>query len=60
MAGGKAAGREPEHVAYWDIVAALTTVGDMARCMPPLADTTVPISTLLSSPRAATRSFAPR
>jgi hypothetical protein len=34
----QAAGREPEHVAYWDIAAALTTVGDMARCMPPLAD----------------------
>jgi aminoglycoside phosphotransferase (APT) family kinase protein len=34
----QAAGREPENVAYWDIVAALTTVGDMAQCMPPLAD----------------------
>lgn len=33
-----AAGREPEHVAYWDVVAALTTVGDMAQCMPPLSD----------------------
>ena len=32
------AGREPEHVAYWDLVAALTTVGDMAQCMPPLLD----------------------
>jgi aminoglycoside phosphotransferase (APT) family kinase protein len=32
----QAAGREPEHVAYWDLVAALTTVGDMAQCMPPL------------------------
>jgi aminoglycoside phosphotransferase (APT) family kinase protein len=34
----QAAGREPEQVAYWDIVAALTTVGDMAQCMPPLPD----------------------
>lgn len=34
----EAAGREPEHVAYWDLVAALTTVGDMAQCMPPLLD----------------------
>jgi aminoglycoside phosphotransferase (APT) family kinase protein len=34
----QAAGREPEHVAYWDVVAALTTVGDMAQCMPPLPD----------------------
>ena len=33
-----AAGREPEQVAYWDVVAALTTVGDMAQCMPPLLD----------------------
>ena len=32
------AGRPPEHVAYWDIAAALCTVGDMARCLPPLAD----------------------
>ena len=24
--------------AYWDLVAALTTVGDMAQCMPPLLD----------------------
>ncbi|MGA8729451.1 MAG: hypothetical protein WB608_11930 [Terracidiphilus sp.] len=38
MAGGKPRGREPEHVAYWDLVAALTTVGDMAQCMPPLLD----------------------
>ena len=29
----QAAGREPEHVAYWDVVAALTTVGDMAHCL---------------------------
>ncbi len=34
----QATGREPEHVAYWDVVAALTTVGDMAECMPPLLD----------------------
>ena len=34
----QAAGREPEHVAYWDVVAALTTVGDMAQCLPPLLD----------------------
>jgi aminoglycoside phosphotransferase (APT) family kinase protein len=34
----EAAGRPPEHVAYWDVVAALTTVGDMAHCMPPLRD----------------------
>jgi aminoglycoside phosphotransferase (APT) family kinase protein len=34
----EAAGRPPEHVAYWDVVAALTTVGDMAQCMPPLLD----------------------
>src|SRR2546430_13569822 len=34
----EAAGQEPEHVAYWDLVAALTTVGDMAQCMPPLLD----------------------
>ncbi len=34
----EAAGRPPEHVAYWDLVAALTTVGDMAECMPPLLD----------------------
>lgn len=34
----QAAGQEPEHVAYWDIVAALTTVGDMAQCVPPLLD----------------------
>jgi aminoglycoside phosphotransferase (APT) family kinase protein len=34
----QATGREPEHVAYWDVVAALTTVGDMAKCMPPLLD----------------------
>jgi len=33
-----AAGREPEDVAYWDVIAALTTVGDMAHCMPPLLD----------------------
>lgn len=34
----EATGRPPEHVAYWDLVAALTTVGDMAQCMPPLLD----------------------
>jgi aminoglycoside phosphotransferase (APT) family kinase protein len=34
----QAAGREAEHVAYWDVVAALTTVGDMAQCLPPLLD----------------------
>jgi aminoglycoside phosphotransferase (APT) family kinase protein len=34
----QATGQEPEHVAYWDVVAALTTVGDMAECMPPLLD----------------------
>jgi aminoglycoside phosphotransferase (APT) family kinase protein len=34
----QATGREPAHVAYWDVVAALTTVGDMARCLPPLTD----------------------
>jgi aminoglycoside phosphotransferase (APT) family kinase protein len=34
----QASGREPEHVAYWDVVAALTTVGDMAQCLPPLLD----------------------
>ena len=34
----EAAGQEPEHVAYWNVVAALTTVGDMAECMPPLLD----------------------
>jgi aminoglycoside phosphotransferase (APT) family kinase protein len=34
----EAAGRPPEHVPYRDLVAALTTVGDMARCMPPLPD----------------------
>lgn len=32
------AGRPPEHVAYWDLVAALCTVGDMADCLPPLLD----------------------
>jgi hypothetical protein len=34
----QATGREPELVAYWDVVAALTTVGDMTECMPPLLD----------------------
>lgn len=34
----QAASRKPEHVAYWDVVAALTTVGDLAHCMPPLLD----------------------
>jgi aminoglycoside phosphotransferase (APT) family kinase protein len=34
----RATGREPEHVAYWDVVAALIMVGDMAECMPPLLD----------------------
>jgi aminoglycoside phosphotransferase (APT) family kinase protein len=34
----QAAGRRPESVAYWDVVAALCTVGDMTHCMPPLAD----------------------
>lgn len=34
----QAAGPRDEHVAYWDVVAALCTVGDMAHCMPPLAD----------------------
>jgi aminoglycoside phosphotransferase (APT) family kinase protein len=34
----QATGREPEHVAYWDLVAALTTVGDMAQCVPPVLD----------------------
>jgi aminoglycoside phosphotransferase (APT) family kinase protein len=34
----RAAGRQADHVAYWDVVAALCTVGDMAQCMPPLLD----------------------
>lgn len=34
----QASGQEPGHVAYWDAVAALTTVGDMAQCLPPLPD----------------------
>jgi aminoglycoside phosphotransferase (APT) family kinase protein len=33
-----ATGRQPEHVAYRDLVAALTTVGDTAQCTPPLLD----------------------
>jgi aminoglycoside phosphotransferase (APT) family kinase protein len=35
----QAAGREPADVAYWDVVAALTTVGDMAHCIAPPGDT---------------------
>lgn len=31
-------GRAAEHVAYWDVVAALCTVADMTHCMPPLQD----------------------
>jgi aminoglycoside phosphotransferase (APT) family kinase protein len=31
----QAAGRPAEHVAYWDVAAALCTVGDMAYCLPP-------------------------
>jgi aminoglycoside phosphotransferase (APT) family kinase protein len=34
----EAASREPPNIAYWDIVAALTTVGDMAQCLQPLLD----------------------
>jgi aminoglycoside phosphotransferase (APT) family kinase protein len=30
----QAAGRRAEHVAYWDVAAALCTVGDMAYCLP--------------------------
>ena len=30
----EAAGRQAEHVAYWDVAAALCTVGDMAYCLP--------------------------
>lgn len=30
----QAAGRAAEHVAYWDVSAALCTVGDMAHCLP--------------------------
>jgi aminoglycoside phosphotransferase (APT) family kinase protein len=30
----QAAGRPAEHVAYWDVAAALCTVGDMAYCLP--------------------------
>jgi hypothetical protein len=56
----QATGREPEHVAYWDVVAALTTVGDMARCLPPLTDHHRPTLPRLSSPRAATHSWLPR
>ncbi len=33
-----APGHQPAHVAYWDVVAALTTIGDMGDCMPPLAE----------------------
>lgn len=29
-----AAGRQAEHVPYWDVAAALCTVGDMANCLP--------------------------
>lgn len=32
------AGQRACDMAYWDVAAALTTVGDMAGCMPPLAD----------------------
>jgi aminoglycoside phosphotransferase (APT) family kinase protein len=31
----QAAGRPAENVAYWDVAAALCTVGDMAYCLPP-------------------------
>jgi aminoglycoside phosphotransferase (APT) family kinase protein len=31
-------GRPADYVAYWDVVAALGTVGDMKDCMPPLLD----------------------
>lgn len=34
----QAAGQRAEHVAYWDVAAALCTVGDMTYCMPPLVD----------------------
>jgi aminoglycoside phosphotransferase (APT) family kinase protein len=34
----QAIGRPARHVAYWDVVAALGTVGDMKNCMPPLLD----------------------
>jgi len=35
LAGWQQAARRPaEHVAYWDVAAALCTVGDMACCMP--------------------------
>jgi aminoglycoside phosphotransferase (APT) family kinase protein len=34
----QAAGQPGEHTAYWDVVAALCTVDNMAYCMPPLAD----------------------
>lgn len=30
----QAAGRQAGHVAYWDVAAALCTVGDMAHCLP--------------------------
>jgi aminoglycoside phosphotransferase (APT) family kinase protein len=30
----RAAGRQAEHVPYWDVAAALCTVGDMAHCLP--------------------------
>jgi hypothetical protein len=30
----QAAGRQAEHVPYWDGAAALCTVGDMANCLP--------------------------
>jgi aminoglycoside phosphotransferase (APT) family kinase protein len=32
------AGQRAGDLAYWDVAAALTTVGDMADCLPPLAD----------------------
>jgi Ser/Thr protein kinase RdoA (MazF antagonist) len=34
----QATGRQEEHLAYWDVVAALCTVADMTCCMPPLQD----------------------
>ncbi|WP_290058434.1 hypothetical protein [Amycolatopsis solani] len=33
-----AAGRRAAHVAYWDVVAALGTLADMAFCVPALHD----------------------
>lgn len=34
----RAAGRRAEQVAYWDLVAALSTLADMAFCVPALHD----------------------